>query len=89
MSQISEIARELAVSTRTLPRRIAEEGGNFRQLLMEARRELAHRYLSQPTLTLSETACLLGFEDPNSFYRAFRDWEGITPGEWRSRHRVG
>jgi AraC-like DNA-binding protein len=28
-------------------------------------------------------AYLLGYEDPNSFIRAFREWEGLTPGEWR------
>ena len=49
------------------------------------RRELARSYLLQPALELSEIACLLGYEDPNSFFRAFREWEGTTPGEWRRR----
>jgi AraC-like DNA-binding protein len=40
-------------------------------------------YLLEPSLQLVETACLLGYEDPNSFFRAFREWEGTTPGEWR------
>ncbi|AHF93650.1 AraC family transcriptional regulator [Opitutaceae bacterium TAV5] len=88
LPQIGEVAKELAVSPRTLQRRIAEEGSNFRQLLADARRELAHRYLREPAMTLTETACLLGFEDPNSFYRAFREWEGVTPGEWRRRQTV-
>lgn len=89
LPQIAEVAKELAMSPRTLQRRIAEEGASFRQLLADARRELAHDYLSEPKLSLAETACLLGFEDPNSFFRAFREWEGVTPGEWRDRNAPG
>ena len=44
---------------------------------------LRRHYLLQPSLHLGEAACLLGYEDPNSFFRAFREWEGTTPSEWR------
>ncbi len=85
--EITEVAKELGMSCRTLQRRITKESTNFRQLVSEARRELAKHYLLQPALELSETACLLGYEDPNSFFRAFREWEGTTPGEWRISQR--
>jgi AraC-like DNA-binding protein len=85
--EILEVAKELGMSCRTLQRRITEEGTSFRQLVSEARRELARHYLLQPSLQLGETACLLGYEDPNSFFRAFREWEGMTPGEWKAAHR--
>ena len=57
---------------------------NFRQLLLEARQELVHQYLTQPDVQVAEVAFLLGYEDANSFYRAFRTWEGTTPAHWRT-----
>jgi len=81
---ISDVARELGMSSRTLQRRIADEGTNFRRILNQERHELAKHYLPQPALELNEVAYLLGYEDPNSFIRAFREWEGTTPGEWKS-----
>ena len=44
---------------------------------------MAKHYLLQSSLELNETAYLLGYEDPNSFIRAFHKWEGASPGEWR------
>src|SRR6516165_7225139 len=88
-TDVHEVAKELGMSCRTLQRRITEEGSTFRQLLSDARRELARLYLLHPSLGLSETASLLDYEDPNSFLRAFRVWEGVTPTEWRAMRRVG
>jgi AraC-like DNA-binding protein len=83
---IEDVARELGLSPRTLQRRLAEDGATFQQLLQEARRELARHYLLHSSLELNETAYLLGYEDAHSFFRAFHDWEGSPPGEWRARH---
>ncbi len=82
--RLEEIARELRLSTRTLQRRLLAEQITFQDLVEEARREMAQHYLMQPSLELNETAYLLGYEDPNSFIRAFHQWEGTSPGEWRS-----
>ena len=84
---IEVVARQLNLSSRTLQRRLAEDGLTFQQTLDEARRELARHYLGQSSVELNETAYLLGYEDPNSFFRAFHDWEGTSPGQWRSIHR--
>ena len=86
---VHEVAKELGMSCRTLQRRITGEGSSFRQLLSDARRELTRLYLLHPSLGLSETASLLDYEDPNSFLRAFRVWEGVTPTEWRAMRRAG
>ena len=81
---IQEVARELNLSARTLQRRLTEAGITFQQLLEEARRELARHYLLQASLDLNETAYLLGYENANSFFRAFHHWEGTSPGQWRN-----
>jgi AraC-like DNA-binding protein len=83
---LADIAGELGMSERTLQRRITEHGTTFRQLLEEARRELGRQMLRNATSEINEIAYLLGYQDTSSFYRAFREWEGITPSEWRERH---
>lgn len=78
------VAQALLVSQRTLQRRLQEEGTGYQQLLDDSRRELAEQYLAQPNLTLLEIAYLLGFADPSNFFRAFRRWFAMTPGEYRA-----
>ncbi len=69
---------------RTLQRRIDDDGTTFRKLLLGARQELAREYLNRPDIDVAEVAYLLGYEDSNSFYRAFRTWEGTTPSQLRA-----
>ena len=83
---IEDVAKELRTSSRTLQRRLADDGATFQQLIQEARRELARHYLLHSSLELNQTAFLLGYEDAHSFFRAFHGWEGSSPGEWRARH---
>jgi AraC-like DNA-binding protein len=84
---IDAIAQTLHMSPRTLQRRLKESGSNFQRVLDEARHQMARYYLSNSALELNEAAYLLGFEDPNSFGRAFRTWEGVPPSDWRETHR--
>jgi len=83
--EMGAIAKELAMSDRTLQRRLADEGTRFQDLLAESRRELAHQYLVDGQLDMGDVAYLLGFDDQNSFFRAFRQWEGETPARWRDQ----
>jgi len=85
---IDEIAEALHLGPRTLQRRLQDSGSSFQQVLDEARRQMARYYLGNSALELNEAAFLLGFEDSNSFTRAFRKWEGIPPGTWRENHRT-
>lgn len=73
------VARHLGMSTRTLQRRLGEEGVTFQQILAGLREQLAHHYLTQSTLSLTEIAFLLGYDNANSFHRAFNQWTGRTP----------
>jgi AraC-like DNA-binding protein len=84
---IQGVARALGLSSRTLQRRLTESGATFQRVLEEARRELAAHYLRHRGLELNEVAYLLGYDDPNSFFRAFQDWEGTTPSRWRHIRR--
>ena len=85
---IEDIAGALHISSRTLQRRLQEEGSNFQRVLDEARHQLARHYLNNRYLELNEAAYLLGYEDGNSFVRAFRTWEGIPPARWREQRRA-
>lgn len=76
---IDAAARELGVSPRTLQRRLAAEGTSFQQELSAIREQLARHYLTRTRLSTGEIAYLLGYAEPNSFYRAFHGWTGATP----------
>ena len=83
---LRDVAQELGITARTLQRRLSDARLTFKELVEGIRRELARHYLKQTKVELNETAFLLGFEDANSFFRAFQLWEGTSPGEWRTRH---
>ncbi|MFT0800016.1 helix-turn-helix domain-containing protein [Bacillus swezeyi] len=83
---IQTVASELGMSDRTLQRRLTDEGTSFKQLLTQVRHEQAREYLADPSLDIKEVAFLIGYEDQNSFYQAFRLWEGDTPSNWRTEH---
>ncbi len=79
------VAQRLGVSPRTLQRRLADEGLTFRDVVQETRQPLARHYLINTSLPFREIAFLLGFDEPTSFSRAFRDWCGETPESVRLR----
>jgi AraC-like DNA-binding protein len=85
---IDEISEALHMGPRTLQRRLQDSGSSFQRVLDEARHRMARYYLSNSALELNEAAYLLGFEDPSSFGRAFRSWEGMPPSDWRDTHRT-
>jgi AraC-like DNA-binding protein len=82
---IAAVARRLGASSRTLQRRLGECNTSFQQQLDGVRRTTASRLLANTELDAVAIAMLLGFVEPNSFFRAFRAWEHTTPSRWRER----
>ena len=78
-----EVAQRLGMSSRTLSRRLKQEGTTFGELLDETRRELSPCYLRDASLAVYEVAFLLGYSEPSTFFRAFKRWTGETPQSWR------
>jgi len=83
-ASVDAVARALAVSSRTLQRRLRDEGTNFQFTLNRTREALARNYLMRTSMSAAEISFLLGYEDPNSFYRAFSSWTGQTPERVRA-----
>jgi AraC-like DNA-binding protein len=86
---VESLAQEMRLSRRTLQRRLEEQGTTYQQLLDAVRRDTACRLLRHTGLDTAEIAFLLGFEELNSFSRAFQAWEGTTPARWRHARRPG
>jgi len=84
MLSIDTIAREMAVSVRTLQNRLDAEGVVFSELLQEIREKLAKKYLHEG-YSVETITYLLGFSEPSVFRKAFKKWSGVTPREYRER----
>jgi AraC-like DNA-binding protein len=81
--RMAEIAGALHLSPRTLQRRLSQAGTSYQDVLNQVRRDTARHLLDATDIDTGEIAFLLGFEELNSFTRAFRQWEGQTPQRWR------
>lgn len=77
------VAEQLAMTARTLQRRLGEEGLSYQRLLDGIREELARDYLANTRLSIQDVALRLGFSEVRSFHRRFKAWTGKTPGEFR------
>jgi len=77
------VAKSVAVSRRTLSRRLAEEGTSFRNILDDVRREFACALLQDHSLSVGDVAFFLQYSEPAAFNRSFRRWTGRTPGAFR------
>jgi len=80
-----QTASALHLSLRTLTRRLAEEGTTFQAIKDELRRDAAIQRLTKSDTPIAVIGQEIGFEDRNTFYRAFKKWTGSTPGAYRAR----
>jgi AraC-like DNA-binding protein len=82
------IAQALALSSRTLSRRLADEGTTYEEVVDQLRRSLALQYLKEPGISLAQITWLLGYEGSTSFNHAFRRWTGRPPSAARSEKQL-
>lgn len=79
------VAKRLSVSKRTLERRLSKQGKSFTDVVRECRFHMANHYLRQTHLPITEIAFLVGYQEVNSFYRAYKGWSGSTPQDVRGQ----
>lgn len=84
---LADTAAALKLSTRTLHRRLEEEGTSFRAVLDTVRRRSAEALLRDARVTLADVAFLLGYTEQSTFQQAFKRWTGQTPGQHRTALR--
>lgn len=86
---LEEVADLLATTPRALTRRLAAEGTSFRNILHDARMEIASHHLQSSHLSVDKIAELMGFSNPSSLRRAIKNWSGNSVGEIRETGRQG
>ena len=85
--QLEQVASMLSMSTRTFRRRLKAEAASFQRLLNDVRVKHARRYLRDTNRSVEAIAVSLGFNDASNFRRAFIQWTGQSPAEWRRTSR--
>jgi AraC-like DNA-binding protein len=79
------IAREIGMSSRTMRRKLADEGSSFQEVLDECRmRQALFEFRTRPDLSIAEIALRLGYAEHSNFTRAFHRWSGVSPQAWRA-----
>lgn len=84
---LEELSQKLNMTARTLRRKLEQEGSKYSTLLEQARRRDAVNLLDSPDLDIQKVAELLGYADPANFTRAFRNWTGQTPSQYRETRK--
>ena len=84
---LERVAASLAMSSRTLRRKLGQENVTFQQLLDGERRRVAEDYLANSDTSIHQVAELCGFQDAQNFSQAFRRWTGASPSEYRKSRR--
>lgn len=82
---IDSVATDMNVSARTLQRHLQQRETSFRHEVRDIRSQLAVRYLNDPTVSVTDTAFLLGYSDQAAFSTAFKSWHACAPSDYREK----
>jgi AraC-like DNA-binding protein len=82
------VAKALALSARTLSRRLADEGTTYEEVVDQLRQTLALQYIKDRGMSISQIAWLLGYEGSTSFHHPFKRWTGRSPFVARNEERL-
>ncbi|SHF34055.1 AraC family transcriptional regulator [Pedobacter caeni] len=82
-----QIASNFNISTRTLQRKLKEEGVNFQQLADDARKSLAIDYLKSGSYPIKQVSYMLGYNEIPAFIRSFKRWTGTTPAVYQTNNK--
>ncbi len=83
--KLARVAKLIALSPRTLQRRLEQYGLDFKKLVADTRHQFALEYLKDHENTLTQIAFLLGYSEVSAFNRAFKRWTGSTPSDYRRK----
>jgi len=83
MPELNEVAGLLEIHPQTLRRRLSAEGGTFKEIKNQVRRDTALHFLGKQGLSIEEIAHRAGFSESSAFIRAFKGWTGVTPYTYR------
>lgn len=81
---VKSVAEDMNVSSRTLQRKLTERETSFGAELQKIRAELSARYLTDPQISITEAAFLVGYSDPSAYSSAFKKWHQVSPRDYRN-----
>jgi AraC-like DNA-binding protein len=82
--QIEHIAEQVNMSVRQLQRQLQLQNTSFQERIQAIRKMMSEQYLEDPHLSLQDIALLLGYSEQSAFQRAFKQWTGLTPQQWKN-----
>lgn len=82
------VAADMHMASRTLQRQLQQRGSCFRDEVRDIRSQLAIRYLSDHTVSVTDTAFMLGYNDQGAFTNAFKSWHACAPSEYRQKNQI-
>jgi AraC-like DNA-binding protein len=85
LPSIANVAEQMQMTEQTLRRRLKRESTSYRMIKEVIRRDFAVQKLMESTVPIQEIAFQLGYSEPRAFTRAFREWTGFSPAQYRDR----